>query len=310
MKKGEKNMSTAKAFDIRDYDFLFEEELDAPETDAPQEPERHYSGAHVAPSAKQVAERNIRQARQTVTDTARKAQEKGSELWKSTENVRKNTARAAKEKSAQLWDSTADARKNARQTLNDSAQWIKEASASEDGRPLTKLEKKTKSYFFVCGAAAGLWIIQLILSFIPTIHMKVMDMISYEYHTFSLNTFWATNGGNGVDAAAILITLGMVILTILSIRSMLLAAVRKDMETKKLFILSKITAFFGIYYAKTIIDFVDARNRSTYGMADGTTGFAPSIYMFICILLLILGFVASIKNRRLRKMINTASAEQ
>ena len=111
-------MSTAKEFDIRDYDFLFEEELDAPEADIPREPETYYKGTHVAPSAKQMAGRNIQQARQTVTDTARKAQEKGSELWKSTENVRKNTARAAKEKSAQLWDSMVDARENDRQTTN------------------------------------------------------------------------------------------------------------------------------------------------------------------------------------------------
>ena len=310
MRKGEKNMSTAKEFDIRDYDFLFEEELDAPEADIPREPETYYKGTHVAPSAKQMAERNIRQARQTVTDTARKAQEKGSELWKSTENVRKNTARAAKEKSAQLWDSTADARKSARQALNVSAQRIKEASASRDDRPLTKLEKKSKSYFRVCGAAAGLWIIQMILSFIPTIHIKVMDLISYENRTFSLNTSWATNGGNGVDVVAILIPIGMGVLTILSIRSLLLPVIHKDVETRKLFILSKISAFFGVFYAKTIIDFVDARNQSTYGMANGTTGFAPSIYMLICILLLILGFVASIKNRRLRTIISIVSEEQ
>lgn len=309
MKKGEKNMSTAKAFDIRDYDFLFEEELDAPETNAPQEPERHYSGAHVAPSAKQVAERNIRQARQTVTDTARKAQKKGSELWKSTENVRKNTARAAKEKSSQLWDSTADARKNARQTLNDSAQWIKEASASGDGRPLTKLEKKTKSYFFVCGAAAGLWIIQLILSFIPTIHMKVMDMISYENCTFSLNTFWAKGDGTNIDIT-ILVPIVMGILTFLSIRSFMQPMTRKNPEKRRLFVLAKICAFLGIFFAWVVLKVVENVNGRTYGMADAVSGFAPYMYLINCILLLILGFVASIKNRRLRKMINTASAEQ
>ena len=183
-------MTTAKTFDIHDYDFLYEDEIDVLEAETLQEAEPGYTGAHNVASGKQKSETGVRQA---LTDTARKAQEKGNELWKSTENVRKNTARTAKEKSAQFWDSTADARKNAKQIWNDSTKRIKEASASRDARTLTELEDRTRSFFLVCGATAALWLMQMILSFIPTIHMRVMDLISYENGTFSLNTLWTAD---------------------------------------------------------------------------------------------------------------------
>ncbi len=167
-------MTTAKTLDIHDYDFLYEDEIDVLEAETLQEAEPGYTGAHNVASRKQKSEGSVRQA---MTDTARKAKEKGSKLWKSTENVRENTARTAKEKSTQLWNSTAGARKQAKQIWNNSTQRIKEVSSSPDARTLTELEDRTRSFFLVCGATAALWLMQMILSFIPTIHMRVMDLI-------------------------------------------------------------------------------------------------------------------------------------
>ena len=88
-------MTTAKTFDIHDYDFLYEEEVNNLEAETFQEASPSCARTHETASGKQKSETGVRQA---LTDTARKAQEKGNELWKSTENVRKNTARAAKKK--------------------------------------------------------------------------------------------------------------------------------------------------------------------------------------------------------------------
>ena len=299
-------MTTAKTFDIHDYDFLYEDEIDVLEAETLQEAEPGYTGAHNVASGKQKSETGVRQA---LTDTARKAQEKGNELWKSTENVRKNTARAAEEKSAQFWDSTADARKNAKQIWNDSTKRIKEASASRDARTLTELEDRTRSFFLVCGATAALWLMQMILSFIPTIHMRVMDLISYENGTFSLNTLWATDGGHGIDAA-IIIPIAMGILSLLSVRSLMLPIKQNNPEKPRFFTVSKISvflAFFFVLIAMTMVDDVNSRSR---GFADATLGFAPVVYLINCILISVLNIVASCKNRKLRSRIKATSAEE
>lgn len=300
-------MTTAKTFDITDFDFLYEDEPDAFETEAAQESRPSYVGSHLAPSGKQKSERTVRQARQAVTGTARKAQEKGGELWKSTENVRKNTARVAREKGAKLWDSTADVRKGAKEAWNNSAQKIKEASATRDAGPMTASERRIKSFYTICGITAGLWIIQIILSFIPTIHMKVMDLISYTNGTFSLNTFWATDGGHEVDEA-ILIPIVMGILSVLSVWAFLLPMKKKNPEKLRLFILPKITALLGIPYAGIVKTMVSNANRRTYGMAGASSGFAPTLFEIICVLLIVLGFVASTKSRKIRKSCSKANA--
>ena len=92
-------MTTAKTFDIHDYDFLYEEEVNNLEAETFQEASPSCARTHETASGKQKSETGVRQA---LTDTARKAQEKGNELWKSTENVRKNTARAAEERQTDL----------------------------------------------------------------------------------------------------------------------------------------------------------------------------------------------------------------
>ena len=299
-------MTTAKTFDIHDYDFLYEDEIDVLEAETLQEAEPGYTGAHNVASGKQKSETGVRQA---LTDTARKAQEKGNELWKSTENVRKNTARAAKEKSAQFWDSTADARKNAKQIWNDSTKRIKEASASRDARTLTELEDRTRSFFLVCGATAALWLMQMILSFIPTIHMRVMDLISYENGTFSLNTLWATDGGHGIDAA-IIIPIVMGILSILSVRSLLQPMKQKNPEKSRFFLLSKGSVFLAFIFVLLAMGMVDDVNSRSRGFADATLGFAPVVYLINCILIAVLNIVASCKNRKLRSRIKATSAEE
>lgn len=299
-------MTTAKTLDIHDYDFLYEDEIDVLEAETLQEAEPGYTGAHNVASRKQKSEGSVRQA---MTDTARKAKEKGSKLWKSTENVRENTARTAKEKSTQLWNSTAGARKQAKQIWNNSTQRIKEVSSSPDARTLTELEDRTRSFFLVCGATAALWLMQMILSFIPTIHMRVMDLISYENGTFSLNTLWATDGGHGIDAA-IIIPIAMGILSLLSVRSLMLPIKQNNPEKPRFFTVSKISvflAFFFVLIAMTMVDDVNSRSR---GFADATLGFAPVVYLINCILISVLNIVASCKNRKLRSRIKATSAEE
>ena len=92
-------MTTAKTFDIHDYDFLYEEEVNNLEAETFQEASPSCARTHETASGKQKSEGSVRQA---MTDTARKAKEKGSELWKNTENVREKTALTAKEKSMQF----------------------------------------------------------------------------------------------------------------------------------------------------------------------------------------------------------------
>lgn len=299
-------MTTAKTFDIHDYDFLYEDEIDVLEAETLQEAEPGYTGAHNVASGKQKSETGVRQA---LTDTARKAQEKGNELWKSTENVRKNTARAAKEKSAQFWNCTAGARKQAKQVWNNSTQRIKEASFSPDARPLTEIEDRTRSFLRICGMTAGLWLMQVILSFIPTIHMRVMDLISYENGTFSLNTLWATDGGHGIDAA-IIIPIVMGILSILSVRSLLQPMKQKNPEKSRFFLLSKVSVFLAFIFVLLAMGMVDDVNSRSMGFANATLGFAPVVYLINCILIAVLNIVASCKNRKLRSRIKATSAEE
>ena len=247
--------------------------------------------------------------RQAMTDTARKAKEKGSKLWKSTENVRENTARTAKEKSTQLWNSTAGARKQAKQIWNNSTQRIKEVSSSPDARTLTELEDRTRSFFLVCGATAALWLMQMILSFIPTIHMRVMDLISYENGTFSLNTLWATDGGHGIDAA-IIIPIAMGILSLLSVRSLMLPIKQNNSEKPRFFTVSKISVFLAFFFVLIAMTMVDDANNRSYGLAGAENGFAPVVYLINCILISVLNIVASCKNRKLRSRIKATSAEE
>ncbi|MBQ6609953.1 MAG: hypothetical protein IJH70_05915 [Oscillospiraceae bacterium] len=299
-------MTTAKTFDIHDYDFLYEDEIDVLEAETLQEAEPGYTGAHNVASGKQKSEGSVRQA---MTDTARKAKEKGSKLWKSTENVRENTARTAKEKSTQLWNSTAGARKQAKQIWNNSTQRIKEVSSSPDARTLTELEDRTRSFFLVCGATAALWLMQMILSFIPTIHMRVMDLISYENGTFSLNTLWATDGGHGIDAA-IIIPIVMGILSLLSVRSLMLPIKQNNPEKPRFFALSKISVFLSFFFVLIAMTMVDDANNRSYGLAGAENGFAPVVYLINCILISVLNIVASCKNRKLRSRIKATSAEE
>lgn len=299
-------MTTAKTFDIHDYDFLYEDEIDVLEAETLQEAEPGYTGAHNVASGKQKSEDSVRQA---MTDTARKAKEKGSKLWKSTENVRENTARTAKEKSTQLWNSTAGARKQAKQIWNNSTQRIKEVSSSPDARTLTELEDRTRSFFLVCGATAALWLMQMILSFIPTIHMRVMDLISYENGTFSLNTLWATDGGHGIDAA-IIIPIAMGILSLLSVRSLMLPIKQNNPEKPRFFTVSKISVFLAFFFVLIAMTMVDDANNRSYGLAGAENGFAPVVYLINCILISVLNIVASCKNRKLRSRIKATSAEE
>ena len=299
-------MTTAKTFDIHDYDFLYEDEVDVLEAETLQETEPNYSGAHDASYKMQKSETGVRQA---LTDTARKAQEKGSKLWKSTENVRKNTARAAKEKSAQLWDSTADARKNAKQAWTNSTKRIKEASASRDAHTLTELEDRTRSFFRICGVTAMIWIIQIILSFIPTIHMSVMDLISYENKTMSLNTFWATDGGNGLDLM-VLVPIVMGILSLLSLRSLILPVTQTTPEKSRFFLLSKISVFLAFIFVLIAMLMVDDANSRSWSYSNSSVGFAPIMYLINCILIAVLNIVASCKNRKLRSRIIATLTEE
>ena len=49
-------MTTAKTFDIHDYDFLYEDEIDVLEAETLQEAEPGYTGAHNVASGKQKSE--------------------------------------------------------------------------------------------------------------------------------------------------------------------------------------------------------------------------------------------------------------
>ena len=49
-------MTTAKTFDIHDYDFLYEDEIDVLEAETLQEAEPGYTGAHNVASGKQPPE--------------------------------------------------------------------------------------------------------------------------------------------------------------------------------------------------------------------------------------------------------------
>jgi len=306
-------MTATKTFDISDFDFLLEEEfendLNAVESSSPEETKSGYVGAHAAPSGNQKSERAARRARQAVTDKVRKAQEKGCELWENTENVRKNTARVAREKSIQLRDSAADVSKNAKEAWNNSAQRIRDTSANSDARPLTELEDRVRSFCRVCGVTAGLWLMQVILSFIPTIHMRVMDLFSYKDKSMSLNYFWATDGGAGIDFM-ILIPIVVGILSLLSLRSLIQPMTQKNPEKSRFFVLSKISVFLAFIFVLLTMTMVDDANSRGWVYANATVGFAPVVYLINCLLISALNIVASCKNRKLRSRIKAISGEE